>query len=184
MAQSEANAAAAPAQNEANASSGSEFGSILGTAGGLLTKFIAKGGAVSRYEDGGMVTPMGGGMGIPAMPSMPRYAGGGDAGATPGGTVPIHASPSGGVATDDVPAMLTAHEFVIPKDVAVWKGHEYFAKQIDAARRGQQGFNNRDDIGGEPTAAIPQHPTFVSRPAHAHNMGGAIPSMPAMAMPG
>lgn len=179
-------------QNEANASSGSEFGSILGTIGGLATKFIAKGGAVSRYEDGGMVTPMGGNgfqmtpsqgggaTGIPSAPMMPRqvYAGGGDAGATPGGTVPIHASPSGGVATDDVPAMLTAHEFVIPKDVAVWKGHEYFAKQIDAARRGQQGFNSRDDIGGEPTHAIPQHPTFVSRPAHAHAMGGAIPAYP------
>jgi hypothetical protein len=105
------------------------------------------------------------------------YASGGDAGATPGGTVPIHASPSMGVATDDVPAMLTAHEFVIPKDVAVWKGHQYFAGQIDKARQEQQKFAGRGDIGGEPTNAIPQHPTFVSRPAHA--MGGAIPGYPA-----
>lgn len=181
------------AEDQANSGGGSEFGSILGTAGGLLTKFIAKGGPATKFENGGMVdSPMGGTgyqmtptqgggpTGIPSAPMMPRqqYAGGGDAGATPGGTVPIHASPSGGVATDDVPAMLTAHEFVIPKDVAVWKGHEYFAKQIDMARRGQQAFNTRDDIGGEPTAAIPQRPTFVSRPAQAHARGGAIPMSP------
>jgi hypothetical protein len=170
------------AQNEANAQSGSSFGSLLGAGAGLLTKFIAKGGPVA-FEQGGMVpSPMaspvggdgyqmtptqgGGPTGIPSAPMMPRqqYAGGGDAGATPGGTVPIHSSPSGGVITDDVPAMLTAHEFVIPKDVAVWKGHEYFAKEIDKARQGQHAFNTRDDIGGEPTSAIPQQPTFVSRP--------------------
>jgi hypothetical protein len=131
------------------------------------------------HEGGGMVgadptlTPtQGGGMtGIPSAPVMPI-------GATTGGTVPVHASPSHGVATDDVPAMLTANEFVIPKDVAMWKGHEYFARQIDAARKGQQQFAGRDDVGGEPTAAIPQRPTFVSRPVHGHMMGGAIPGMP------
>ena len=185
--------------NEAGASEMGGLGSALGTVlgagmtGMTGTVKIAKGGPAIRFADGGMVgyppgapgyqmTPdQGGGMtGIPSAPMMPRqqFAGGGDAGATPGGTVPIHASPSHGVATDDVPAMLTAHEFVIPKDVAVWKGHEYFAKQIDAARRGQQDFSSRDDIGGEPTHAIPQHPTFVSRPQHAHAMGGAIPAMP------
>jgi hypothetical protein len=108
-----------------------------------------------------------------------NYNSGGDAGATPGGTVPIHASPSGGVATDDVPAMLTAHEFVIPKDVAVWKGHQYFAGQIDKARQEQQRFSSRGDVGGEPTSAIPQQPTFVSRPMHGNAMGGAIPGYPA-----
>jgi hypothetical protein len=185
-------------QSENAAESGSGFGSILGTAGSLLTKalpagFLAKGGPAVRYADGGPAIPgadltltpaQGGGMtGIPGVPMMPRqqYGQGGppvDASATPGGTVPIHSSPSMGAATDDVPAMLTAHEFVIPKDVAVWKGHEYFTKQIDAARRGQQQFSDRDDIGGEPTAAIPQHPTFVSRPMHGNAMGGAIPAMP------
>ena len=183
-------------QSQNASEAGSGFGAILGTAGSLLTKaipagFLAKGGPAVRYAYGGPALPgadltmtptQGGGMtGIPGVPMMPRqqYGQGGspvDVSATPGGTVPIHSSPSMGAATDDVPAMLTAHEFVIPKDVAVWKGHEYFAKQIDAARRGQQQFSDRDDIGGEPTAAIPQHPTFVSRPAHA--MGGAIPAMP------
>jgi hypothetical protein len=178
--------------NEAGASEMGGFGSALGTVLGAGIMKIAKGGAVGLAYGGPALPPVpglpssyqmtpdqgGGATGIPSAPMMPRqvYAGGGDAGATPGGTVPIHASPSGGVATDDVPAMLTAHEFVIPKDVAVWKGHQYFAGQIDKARQEQQKFAGRDDVGGEPTNAIPQHPTFVSRPAHA--MGGAIPSYP------
>jgi hypothetical protein len=188
--------------NEAGAQEMGGLGSALGSIVGLgAMKGIAKGGPITRYAYGGPAVPPipgmspvpgtpssyqmtpdqgGGPTGIPSSPMMPRqtYAGGGDAGATPGGTVPIHASPSGGVATDDVPAMLTAHEFVIPKDVAVWKGHQYFAGQIDKARQEQQRFAGRDDVGGEPTSAIPQQPTFVSRPPHAHNMGGAIPAYP------
>ena len=82
-----------------------------------------------------------------------------------------------GVATDDVPAMLTANEFVVPKDVATWIGHKA-PGQIDKARARATEFLMRDDIGGEPTAAIPQHPTFVSRPVHGHDMGGAIPGNP------
>jgi hypothetical protein len=175
--------------NEAGAGEMSGLGSALGTVlGAGIMKGIAKGGPATKFADGGMVgmapgyqmTPDqgGGATGIPSAPMMPRqfYAGGGDASATPGGTVPVHASPSMGAATDDVPAMLTAHEFVIPKDVAVWVGHKALAGQIDKARQEQQKFSMRDDIGGEPTAAIPQHPTFVSRPAHA--MGGAIGAIP------
>jgi hypothetical protein len=162
--------------NEAGASEISGLGGALGSLGGAALMFHRQGGAVGKYADGGMVDPTltptqgGGATGIPSAPVMPL-------GATTGGTVPVHSSPSMGSAVDDVPAMLTANEFVIPKDVAMWKGHEYFSKQIDAARRGQQQFSNRDDVGGEPTQAIPQHPTFVSRPTH-HAMGGAIPAMP------
>jgi hypothetical protein len=174
--------------NEANAGEMGGLGSAFGSVLGLGLMHIAKGGSVG-YADGGPALPPvpsyqttpdqgGGATGIPSSPMMPRqvYAGGGDAGATPGGTVPIHASPSYGAATDDVPAMLTAHEFVIPKDVAVWVGHKALAGQIDKARQEQQTFAGRNDVGGEPTSAIPQQPTFVSRPAHA--MGGAIPSYP------
>jgi hypothetical protein len=155
---------------------GSALGSVLGA--GMLK--IAKGGpAIKRYAYGGGVDPtltptQGGGMtGIPSAPVMPPQPMA--LGATTGGTVPVHASPSMGAATDDVPAMLTANEFVIPKDVATWVGHKALAGQIDKARQEQQRFASRDDIGGEPTAAIPQHPTFVSRPVHGHVMGGAIP---------
>ncbi len=178
--------------NDSNAkfseASGSSMGSLLGTGAGLLTKFIAKGGAVTRYEDGGPALPGadptltptqgGGATGIPSAPVMPGYTPPSVHGATTGGTVPVHASPSMGAATDDVPAMLTANEFVIPKDVATWLGHKHFAGTIDKARQEQERFHNRDDIGGEPTAAIPQQPTFTSRPVHGHAMGGAIPSIP------
>ena len=55
--------------------------------------------------------------------------------ATTGGRVPIGASPSGGRQTDDVAARLNAGEFVIPKDVAAWKGHEFFQKLIAQSRK-------------------------------------------------
>ena len=87
------------------------------------------------------------------------------AGGTPGGPIPTHASPSMGAATDDVPSMLTAGEFVIPKDVAQWKGHEHFVKAIDKARQEHQEMKGRGDIGGEPAKVPPQRPTFVSRPS-------------------
>lgn len=173
--------------NEAGAGEMGGLGSALGSVLGAGIMKIAKGGVVGRYADGGMVDPtltpttpytgMGGGMtGIPSAPVMPPQPMA--LGATTGGTVPVHASPSMGATTDDVPAMLTANEFVVPKDVATWIGHKALAGQIDKARQEQQRFAGRDDIGGEPVHAIPQHPTFVSRPVHGHNMGGAIPGMP------
>jgi hypothetical protein len=147
-----------------------------------------KGTLAIRFDDGGMVSPDpqmtptqgGGATGIPPSPIPPsQYPPGAlPSNATPGGGVPAHASPSNGQATDDVPALLTADEFVIPKDVATWKGHEYFAKQIDMARRGQQQFAQRDDIGGEPAPASPQQPNFISRPPHMGTTMGAIPGMP------
>jgi hypothetical protein len=159
--------------SEANASEMGGLGSALGS---------VLGAGIMKFEGGGMVDPTltptqgGGATGIPSAPVMPPQPMA--LGYTPGGTVPVHASPSGGVTTDDVPAMLTANEFVIPKDVATWVGHKALASQIDKARQEQQKFSLRDDIGGEPTHAIPQRPTFVSRPVHAHNMGGAIPMQP------
>jgi hypothetical protein len=52
-----------------------------------------------------------------------------------GGQVPAGASPSGGQQTDDIHANLNANEFVIPKDVALWKGQEFFQKLISDARK-------------------------------------------------
>jgi hypothetical protein len=56
-------------------------------------------------------------------------------GATTGGHVPAAASPSRGQRTDDVKANLNAGEFVIPKDVAAWKGQEFFQKLIMQSRK-------------------------------------------------
>ncbi len=60
-----------------------------------------------------------------------------------GGNVPASASPSGGAKVDDVqakgpgntPMRLNADEFVIPQDVALWKGQEFFQNLIDQSRK-------------------------------------------------
>lgn len=83
-----------------------------------------------------------------------------------GGAIPEHASPTGGSAIDDVPARLTAGEFVVPKDVATWKGEEFFQKLIEQSRKAKQGAVAKPEIGVAPQ----QPPTFVSRP-----QGGALP---------
>lgn len=80
---------------------------------------------------------------------------------TPGGQVPSDASPTGGRAIDDVPARLTAGEFVVPKDVVAWKGEEYFQKLINGSRKAKV------EAPAKPQMALaaPQKPTFASRPA-------------------
>jgi formiminotetrahydrofolate cyclodeaminase len=47
-------------------------------------------------------------------------------------------SPSQGVETDDIPAMLNADEFVIPADVLKWKGEEFFQKTIQKSREAKE----------------------------------------------
>jgi hypothetical protein len=53
----------------------------------------------------------------------------------PGGAVPADASPSNGAQVDDVNANLNVGEFVVPRDVAQWKGQEYFYKLMAQARK-------------------------------------------------
>jgi len=84
---------------------------------------------------------------------------------TTGGDVPPDASPTGGGAIDDVPARLTAGEFVVPKDVASWKGEEYFQKLIDQSRKAKGEASAKPAVGYAPA----ENPTFVSRPS------GALP---------
>lgn len=85
---------------------------------------------------------------------------------TPGGNVPNQASPSRGRAIDDVPARLTAGEFVVPKDVVSWKGEEFFQRLIDGSRKA------KPEATAQPQYAIapPAAPTFTSRPR------GALPT--------
>jgi hypothetical protein len=52
-----------------------------------------------------------------------------------GGDVPDEVSKSNGGKTDDVPANLTAGEFIIPKDIVQWKGQEFFYKLMAQARK-------------------------------------------------
>jgi hypothetical protein len=127
------------AQYNANQNSSSGWGSALGLFGGMAAR-----GAMSYLAEGGAVD---------------------DPNVTPGGNVPAHASPSMGKAIDDVPANLTAGEFVVPKDVAAWKGEEFFQKLIQKSRTDSKGAQAKPRVA----LAAPQAPTFVSRPA------GALP---------
>lgn len=85
-----------------------------------------------------------------------------------GGAVKTKQSPSAGAIPDDVPARLSAGEFVIPKDVVAWKGEEFFHKLNMSARekRGETSPPRRE------MGAIPHPATFVSR---SHNNAGALP---------
>src|ERR1035437_4892106 len=79
---------------------------------------------------------------------------------TTGGQVPQSASPSQGMQTDDVPAQLNAEEFVVPRDVARWKGEEFFQKLIDQSRKARV----MGSAKGKPGAAAPQGaPAFASQ---------------------
>lgn len=70
-----------------------------------------------------------------------------------GGQVPTSASPSGGQRTDDVRAHLNAHEFVIPKDVAQWKGQEFFQKLIMQSRKSRMGAPAKPTQGSDGPSA-------------------------------
>jgi len=81
---------------------------------------------------------------------------------TQGGGVPQSASPSNGVNVDDVPANLNAEEFVIPRDVARWKGEEFFHKEIAKSRamRAKAAATVGPTLG--PARPVNQQPTFTS----------------------
>jgi hypothetical protein len=107
------------------------------------------------------------GSGIGAFASLYKLEEGGSVGddVTTGGAIPMGASPTGGKAVDDVPAQLTVGEFVVPKDVAAWKGEEHFQKLIEQSRKAKSEATAKPSVAMAPQRA----PTFVSRP------GGAIP---------
>lgn len=81
----------------------------------------------------------------PKIPGLPGYA--------EGGAIPENASPTQGIAVDDVPARLSPGEFVVPKDVVQWKGEEHFQKLIDQSREKRQEATAKPDI--KPAQAIP-----------------------------
>lgn len=89
------------------------------------------------------------------------YAEGGGVLPTTGGGVSPDASPSQGAQVDDVPARLNAGEFVIPRDVAMWKGQEFFQKLIQQSRKARVGAPAHPTSGPAPTG----QPTFVSQQA-------------------
>lgn len=116
----------------ANNSSSSGIGGLLGTVAGFIPG-LAEGGMVPGDE---------------AIP-------------TGGQKVPMHASPSAGRAVDDVPARLTAGEFVIPKDVVAWEGEKGMQKLIQKSRE-DRGKNSHAQPRALNVPDLP--PAFASRP--------------------
>jgi hypothetical protein len=131
-------------QNQLNAwkadqSASSGIGSLLGGIAGLGMSTIPGGslfGKMLGFEGGG------------AVPS----------------AIPMEASPSRGAVTDDVPAIgptgepnirLNGGEFVMPRDVVMWKGEEWMQKEIQKARKAKQGAVAKPAIGNAPTAPRP-----------------------------
>ena len=121
------------------------------------------GGGGGGYAAGGTV-----GMGIPA------FVGGGGTGMDPttGGYTPASASPSGGQATDDVDAKLTAGEFVIPRDVTAWEGQKSFQTLIAKARKAMGSQAQAQPTMGPRKPSGP--PTFQSKPIQRAARGGPI----------
>jgi len=85
---------------------------------------------------------------------------------TTGGNVSRHLSPSQGRQTDDIPARLNADEFVVPRDVAQWKGQEFFHKMIEQSRKARMGMTQQTQAQPKSKAPLPNQnrPKFVSRP--------------------
>lgn len=80
-----------------------------------------------------------------------------------GGAVPDAASPTSGQAIDDVPARLTAGEFVMPKAAVEWFGEKHFHQLIDKASKERQQMHQQTGAVPDVGRATPEDPTFVSR---------------------
>lgn len=119
------------AQYQANQNSSSGIGGILGGVLGVIPAFLEEGGAI---PDGS------GAQGRRLDPSM---------------------SPSRGAAIDDIPARvnqsgqevrLNADEFIVPNDVAKWKGEEFFQKLIEQSRAAKQNATAKPEFKPAETA--------------------------------
>jgi hypothetical protein len=147
------------AQFKAEQSNSSGLGSLLGTAAGIATKaaFLGDGGSISGSTLGNMVgDAMGGSYGGSASNPLPGldkgdYGSGASFadtyGLAEGGAIPMSVSPSHGKTVDDVPAQLTAGEFVMPKDVTAWYGEKFFQNLIQRAKAEQSKATAKPAIG-------------------------------------
>ena len=145
-------------------SSSSGVGSLLGLGASMLGRggALASGGALAFLEDGGEVPDDMGDMG----------------GGTPGGAIPLEASPSNGAVTDDVPGespggaiRLNGGEFVIPKDVVSWEGEKSLQNLIMKARKAKSEAQAKPRVQA-PGGPDPASPAFQPRPQAAR---GALP---------
>jgi hypothetical protein len=117
-----------------------------------------------RFAQGGDVHAMisafaNGGSPPPAGPPPAGPPGGG------GNMVPPEASPSGGQNVDDVHAMVSEGEFVMPKDVTSWYGEKFMQNLIQKARKEQMGPKAEGQPGPPVQAMALAPPSFRSEGA-------------------
>ncbi len=145
-------------KNEKSNSSG--IGSLIGGIAGLGKDTL--GGSMLSSIGGSLMMALEEGGAIPAV---------GPGGVPEGGAIPVGASPSRGAVTDDIPAKVNAGEFIVPKDVAAWKGEEFFQKLIMQSRKMKEEAPAKPAIGPARGGPDPAEPAFRPRPAS----GGALP---------
>jgi hypothetical protein len=85
-----------------------------------------------------------------------------EGGAVPDGTVPPGASPTGGQAIDDVPARLTAGEYVTDKDTVQWYGQKFFVNLKLKAQQEKAKMEQESSTEPQMREAVPTEPTFDS----------------------
>lgn len=120
------------AQQQAQQAQGASTLSSIGSIAGAAAMFMEDGGPVpgQNYAEGIPTRHSG----QPVLLGAPvsrayHYDHGGPVSTR--GALPVSPIPG---STDTKPAFLTPGEFVLPHDVAAWKGHEHWYKQIDKAR--------------------------------------------------
>src|SRR5207344_2286422 len=93
-----------------------------------------------------------------------------------GGYIDPSQSPSQGAQVDDIPARVNAGEFIMPRDVVEWFGHEKFQKMIQQARKAAASQHNaRPQVThGDPGPGGPQPAHGPASPPNPHGQG--IPS--------
>lgn len=128
--------------NANQAAASSTLGSV-GQIAGMAAMFMDTGGAIPSPGGTGTLVP-GSVMGIDRGMDMSRGGVVDSAGALPW-------APNPGHPTDTRPIMATPGEYMIPKDVALHKGHEFFHKMIDKSRIDMK---NRQAIPHAPSVGV------------------------------
>ena len=169
--------------NTSSAPSAPSSGDTSGYAGSGATSGYGGGDTSSTASSGGYSASSGGyyahGGAVHSMRRPPRYHMPDMMAA--GGQVPQQLSPSGGRKVDDIPARgpgnspmhLNANEFVIPRDVAMWKGQEFFQKLINDSRKANATTPAHPSQGGQGQQQRPMQRVQVPprRPVQRPTMG-------------
>ncbi len=170
----------------------------IGTAAGIgASLFLAKGGSVPKIDNTASGFPSDAARGsqptpsrnfplprglhkLSAVPLSMRFDGGG---AIPmaGEQVPAGMSPSGGAATDDIPAVvgqspggpatsqpvarINAKEFIFPKDVSEWYGAKHLHGLIAKARKDMAAHVQSGGHGAVPVHSMAPSPSAAPHPA-------------------